>query len=584
MPNKFENYQNIAAAIPEKAWSWNMYGAGIENIGRNGQPEKFLVPMPNDDQMLVRVDAVGMCFSDVKLIKQGGAHPKLYNRDLEKNPTRLGHEAALTVIKVGKNLAGQFHPGQRLAIQPDIYQNQVNTAYGYTIPGGLTQFHLIGSEILKGDDGSYILPFEGELSYAETALTEPWACVEAAYTQRRRLTPKEGGLMWILGQPGDENTYTFSKGLSAPQTIVLTDVPDSLKKRILEEKSRGAKIIEANQLTPQDYPQFKAKFSEDRGFDDIIVLEPLSAQLVTEAAKLIAFRGTFNLIAKKPLDGSPLIDAGRIHYHYTTYIGSSGPDISASYGEERNRCELSKGGAAVFVGAGGPMGQMHVQRAIELENGPAVIIATEVNDARLAVLANRCSPLAVNRGKQLITFNPSTANESTIDFVKRVTKEQGADDVVVCVPIASIMEESAKLLAADGMLVFFAGASVGTFIPVDLSGIYMHNMQLSGTSGSKLKDQSLVIQKTLAKQLSPNLSVAAIGGMQAARDGAQAMMNGLYAGKVVIFPQLSDLPLTGLDDLHQRYPEIAEKLGAGNSWTAEAEKALIEKFWVGDQL
>ncbi len=145
------------------------------------------------------------------------------------------------------------------------------------------------------------------------------------------------------------------------------------------------------------------------------------------------------------------------------------------------------------------------------------------------------------------------------------------------------MEESAKLLAADGMLVFFAGASVGTLIPVDLSGIYLHNMQLSGTSGSKLKDQSLVIQKTLAKQLSPNLSVAAIGGMQAARDGAQAMMNGLYAGKIVIFPQLSDLPLTGLDDLHQRYPEIAEKLGAGNSWTAEAEKALIEKFWVGDQ-
>lgn len=583
MLNKFETYRNLDAPIPKNGWSWNMYGTGIENIGRNGNPEKFPIPMPDDDQILVRVDAVGMCFSDVKLIKQGGAHPKLYNRDLEKNSTRLGHEVALTVVKVGKNLAGQFHSGQRLALQPDIYQNQVNTAYGYTIPGGLTQYHLIGSEILNGDDGSYIFPLEGELGYAETALTEPWACVEAAYTQRRRLTPKEGGLMWVLGHIGDENNYTFSNGLSAPQMIVLTDVPNGLKQRIFAEKTRGVKIVEANHLTLEDFPQLKAKFTADRGFDDIIVIEPHSADLVTEAARLIAFRGTFNIIANKPLDDAPLIDVGRIHYHYTTYIGNSGFEISASYGEERNRCELRTGGTAIFVGAGGPMGQMHVQRAIELENGPALIIATEVNETRLEVLARRCSPLATNRGKQLLTFNPSTADGSIIDFVKQVTNERGADDVVVCVPIATIMEESGKLLSPDGMLVFFAGVSVGTLVPLDLSSVYLHNKQLSGTSGSKLNDQRLVIQKTLAKQLSPNLSVAAIGGMQAARDGAQAMMNGLYAGKVVIFPQLSDLPLTGLDDLHQRYPEIAGKLGAGNSWTNEAERALIEKFWTGDQ-
>ncbi len=91
----------------------------------------------------MRVDAVGMCFSDVKLIKQGGEHPKLYHRDLKTNPTRLGHEATLTVMKVGKNLQGQYHVGQRLALQPDIYDRDGrSTAYGYTIPGGLIQYHV----------------------------------------------------------------------------------------------------------------------------------------------------------------------------------------------------------------------------------------------------------------------------------------------------------------------------------------------------------------------------------------------------------------------------------------------------------
>jgi hypothetical protein len=143
------------------------------------------------------------------------------------------------------------------------------------------------------------------------------------------------------------------------------------------------------------------------------------------------------------------------------------------------------------------------------------------------------------------------------------------------------MEEAARFLAPNGMLVFFAGVPNGTLVPLDLSGIYLHNMQVTGTSGSRLDDQRLVLRKTLAGQLSPNRSVAAIGGIEAARDGVEAMMSGLYAGKVVIFPQLSGLPLTGLDELAQRFPDVAEKLGEANTWTRDAEKALIEKFWQG---
>jgi threonine dehydrogenase-like Zn-dependent dehydrogenase len=557
-----------------------MYGAGVENIGRDGKPELVPVPEPGPNQLLVRVDAVGMCYSDVKLIKQGGSHPKLYNRNLATNPTRLGHEATHTVMKVGEALQDQFYPGQRLALQPDIYQQGRSTAYGYTIPGGLIQFHLIGPEVLDADAGSYVIPLEGDIGYAEAALTEPWACVEAAYTQRRRLAPKPGGTMWIVGQPGDSTQYEFSSGLDAPATVVVTDVPPALLRRVREEVAeRGAELVARDGLLPADYQDLSADLTGGAGFDDIVLLDPRSAAMVSEAARLIARRGTFNLVGREPLDDRVQIDVGRIHYDYTAYVGNRGPDIAASYGEKRNRCELRAGGTAVFVGAAGPMGQMHVQRAIEVAQGPITIIATDINPERLAALAESFVPLAEERGKRLIPFNPAEAEESLLDLVMRETDGRGVDDVVVCVPVAPLMADSAQLMAPDGMLVLFAGVPNGTLAPLDMSVVYLHNAQYTGTSGSTMDDQRMVVRKTLAGELSPNRSVGAIGGIEAAQDSVRAMMEGDYPGKIVVFPQLTGVPLTGLSELKETLPHIAERLGPGDVWTREAERELIERYW-----
>ncbi len=578
MPNKHEQYRSPDAPIPPETWSWNMYGAGVENIGREGKPERFPVPEPNEEQLLVRVDAVGMCFSDVKLIRQGGAHPKLYNRDLATEPTRLGHEATLTVLKVGETLRDRYHPGQRLAVQPDIYRDGMSTAYGYTIPGGLTQYHLIGPEVLDADDGAYVLPVEESLGYAETALTEPWACVEAAYTQRRRLEPRMGGTMWIIGRADDPTPYTFSEGLDAPATIVLTDVPDAV--RALVEARQNVELVEHNGVAPNGYAALGESLTEGRGFDDIVMLDPRSAHAVAAAARLIARRGTFNLVGNEPLDGTPEVDVGRLHYDYTAYVGNPGPDIAASYGEARNRADLRPGGVAVFVGAGGPMGQMHVQRALELPAGPRTVIATDMNSMRLEALSRLFSSLADEHDRRLIPFNPSTSEgQSLSELVMQESDGRGADDVIVSVPVASVMAEAATLVASDGMLVFFAGVPNGTYAPLDLSQVYRDNAQYTGTSGSALADQELVLRKTLAGELSPNRSVAAVGGIEAAREGVEAMMDGRYAGKIVIFPQISGLPLLSIEELKERYPEVGAALGPGDMWSAAAEQALIETFW-----
>ena len=48
---------------------------GLENLGRDGQPIQVPMPACGPDELLVRHDAVGLCFSDTKVIKAGEHAP-----------------------------------------------------------------------------------------------------------------------------------------------------------------------------------------------------------------------------------------------------------------------------------------------------------------------------------------------------------------------------------------------------------------------------------------------------------------------------------------------------------------------------
>ena len=199
-----------------------------------------------------------------------------------------------------------------------------------------------------------------------------------------------------------------------------------------------------------------------------------------------------------------------------------------------------------------------------------------MSDDRLKSLQDRLAPLAERNGCELFTFNSQTRDQSLHDFVMEITDNQGADDVVVSVPIADVMAEADTLMNPDGMLVFFAGVPNGTLAPLNLSAVYLNNAQYTGTSGLTINDQQQVVDLADQGDLSPGSIVGAIGGMRAAKEGLRALVEGRYSGKVIIFPQIHDLPLMGLSELKEKLPDIAEKLEPGDMWTNEAEKALFE--------
>ncbi len=103
MSEKLTTYQRADAPLPDTSRQWPLYGEGFDNLGDDGQMIDVILPQPGPDELMVRHDAVGICFSDIKVIRAGENHPRIY-RKMAEQPVVLGHEVALTVVGVGENL------------------------------------------------------------------------------------------------------------------------------------------------------------------------------------------------------------------------------------------------------------------------------------------------------------------------------------------------------------------------------------------------------------------------------------------------------------------------------------------------
>jgi len=227
---------NTENNIPEKMLAWQLFGAGMENFGENEKPSLIPVPKFSPDQLLMKVEAIGLCFSDVKLIRAGEEHPRVIVDDLKKEPVIPGHEAVLSIVGVGENLKNKFKIGERFIIQADIFFHGKGLAYGYAINGGMAQYSLMTEPILNGDDGCYLLKISDNLTAAEAALIEPWTCVIAAYRIKFRSEIKNSGLMRIVGdgEPSNKSIKNLISQDNKPEKIIVSNIAGNIKNEIDE--------------------------------------------------------------------------------------------------------------------------------------------------------------------------------------------------------------------------------------------------------------------------------------------------------------------------------------------------------------
>ena len=569
MSAKRESYVKAQDTLPQTMLRWNLYGAGLENFGVDGKPEVMPLPEPGPDQLLLRTDAIGICFSDVKVVKLGPDHPRLTGRDMKTKPVVLGHEAHVTVVKVGSQLTERFQPGQRFIVQADLFVNGVSMAYGYVLEGAMTQYGLVGPEVTDGDDGCYLLPVKDSTGYVEAALVEPWACVVDSYDQKRRTTIKPGGsLLVIQGSHPSHAEYTLGALKDTdhrPAQITAVSCGGQLRAELMDWKAQGSSVTEAGSITDLS-----------GAFDDIVVVGDISAELMEAAAAMLANHGVFWAARTTPVERHLSLDLGRMHYDQLWFTGTHGNDIAAA-AEPALMSDIKPGSSVWIVGAGGPMGQMHLQRALQLPDPPAMVIGTDVDAARLQAARERYESIAAARGICFEILNPKEMSPEAFDTkLMTWTGGKGFDYIACMVPVAPLVTASARLLAENGVINLFAGLARGTMGDVDYNAVCDRGARYFGSSGSSIDSIATTLRLMEAGQLQTRASLAAIGGMRAMREGLKGVMENRFAGKTVILPALVDMPLCTLEDLKERYPSVYAKLEDGRFWTTEAEQELLD--------
>ena len=549
--------------------AWQLFGAGFDKFGQAGAPSRIPVPACGDEQVLMKVEAIGLCFSDVKLIKAGEQHPRVVVKDLQKEPLTPGHEAVLKVVTVGKKLRDKFKIGQRYIIQAEIYVKGVNLAYGYALQGGMAQYSLMTSEILAGDAGCYLLPIAEHLSAAEAALIEPWTCVIAAYRITRRAAFKPGGLLRVVGdgQPADKRCGALLGARSMPGRIIMQNVAGPLKAELLS-------LAATHKLPVQETA------ADGDLADDFILVGRHAKEDVERYASQLAVGGTLCLAGDFAGCVVP-VDVGRVHYKAWNYVGTPGKDLAEAYARNQ-RSTLRHGGVAWFPGGAGAMGQMHVQLALEGAQTPRKVVVTDLDDVRLHKLHERLASKIRAKGVEYVAFNPKTcASQAAVHERLRTEAPNGFDDIVMLVPVPALIGEYARFLAKDGAMNIFAGVPVGSMATLDLGKVAADGQRYIGSSGSSMDDIRDTLKMTETGQLSPVYALGAISGMQALKEGLEGVASARFPGKTVVYPHAVDLPLIAVEDVDTVCAGASKTLTEGNVYTKATEELLRAK-WEGD--
>jgi threonine dehydrogenase-like Zn-dependent dehydrogenase len=507
------------------------------------------VPEPGPYQVLGKVEVVGLCFSDLKLLKQFSAHPRksgvtsgIPAQALAEmpqyvpgdRPTVPGHETVIRIAKAGSKIT-RYKVGERYLVQTDYRWLPTAgscSAFGYNFEGALQEYVLLDDRVITAPEGeSMLIPVPEDLSASALALCEPWACVEDAYVEVQRRKLRTDGKMLVVGEE---------------------PVAESRLETLFARYGKPANISFKTAADIDALP--------DAGFDDVVYFGA-NAQSAAKLFPKVAVRGLINLVQGGQKFGRPVVtQIGRVHYGNIRIIGTTGNDPADSMTVIPATAEIRPNDKINIIGAGGPMGTMHVIRDL-CQGVPGVsVYAGDLSDERLAMVERLAGPLAAKHKLSLRVYNPS-----------REKLPEAIDYIALMAPVPALVVQSVAAAAPRGIINIFAGIPATVTAEVDLDAYIAKQLYFIGTSGSTLEDMKLVLAKVVSRQLDTNLSVAAVSGLDGAIEGIRAVEKNLMPGKILVYPSCHGLRLTPL-------PELASKLPlADGRWTLSAEQALVQR-------
>jgi L-iditol 2-dehydrogenase len=241
------------------------------------------VPKIDDNELLVKVQASGICGSDVM---------EWYR--IKKAPRVLGHEIAGDIVEIGKNVK-KYKAGDRVFVSHHVPCNTCRFCLNdqHTLcdtlhstnfyPGGFAEYLKIPE--INVDRGVFLLP--EEMSYEKGAFIEPLACVVRGF-RVAEMKPKQNILIIGSGISGLLH-IKLARAYKAGR-IISTDIDDF---RLETAKKLGADaVIHAKENVPEQVKKYN-----DGRLADLVVLCAGAPSAVKQAIESVGSGGTILFFA-----------------------------------------------------------------------------------------------------------------------------------------------------------------------------------------------------------------------------------------------------------------------------------------------
>ena len=317
----------------------------------------------------------------------------------------------------------------------------------------------------------------------------------------------------------------------------------------------------------------------------------LNADFNPYAAPGYSFRyiggsATYIVIPSVVMEKDCLLDYGGDAFFYgslsepmSCIIGAFHATYHTKYGVYEHEMGIRKGGNMAILAGAGPMGLGAVDYAIHCDRKPALLVVTDIDDARLARAASILTPNeAEKNGVKLVYLNTSKP-ENDNDYIKSLTGGAGFDDVFVFAPVKPVVEQADRLLARDGCLNFFAGPTNTEFSAnLNFYNVHYSMTHVVGTSGGNTDDMRECLKMVSEGKINPAAMITHVGGLNATAETILNLPN-IPGGKKLIYNHI-DLPLTAISDFASSEDPMLVKLGEivennNGLWCLEAEKYLL---------
>jgi len=273
-------------------------------------------PTPPDDGLVLKVEACGVCGSDLRRWKEGpppgvdGITP--------------GHEVAGVVEAVGKNLI-RYSLGDRLAIAPDVHCGTcyyckrgmynlcdnlrfVGITPGY--PGGFAEKMVLTGEILTN---GIVHPMPNGLSFSHAAIAEPCCSVLAMHES---VGTSLGDTVVVLGA-GPIGCLHVAIAKSRGASAIVSE-PVAKRLNMVQAFEPDATIDPSS----EDVVARVRELTDGLGADVVVCANPV-ASTQTQAVEMVRKRGTIVLFGGLP-KANPMttLDGNIIHYGEIKVVGA----------------------------------------------------------------------------------------------------------------------------------------------------------------------------------------------------------------------------------------------------------------------